>query len=262
METNDARTARHMPKQDEMTENPPQGQVLAPAQPVLNVPAAVLLVIGVLITVHTLLWALGESAQVWSLYALSFIPVRLGGGDPIPYPQGAQIWTFFTYALLHQDVYHLGSNSIWLLIFSTPLARRVGTWRYFLLLALSAAAGAAAMLPLNYGRFLIIVGASASVSATLGAAIPVMFARGFRMGSSHTVHYQQLRVLSPLELLRNPGALAFAAVFLAMTLFTGASMAMTGTAFLEERNIAWEAHLGGFIAGLVLFYLLDKKRVP
>jgi membrane associated rhomboid family serine protease len=262
METNDARTARHMPKQDEMTENPPPGQDLRPAQPAFNVPTVVLLVIGVLVAIHVLFWALGESAQVWSLYALSFIPVRLGGGAPIPYPHGAQIWTFFSYALLHQDVYHLGSNSVWLLIFSTPVARRLGTWRYLLLLAGSAAAGAAAMLPLNYGQFLIIVGASASVSAALAAAIPVMFARGFRMGSSSTVDYEKLRVLSPLGLLRNPGALVFAAIFLAMTLLTGASMAMTGTAFLEERNIAWEAHLGGFIAGLILFYLLDKKRVP
>jgi membrane associated rhomboid family serine protease len=138
----------------------------------------------------------------------------------------------------------------------------LGAWRYLLLLAGSAAAGAAAMLPLHYGKFLIIVGASASVSATLAAAIPVMFAQGFRMGSSHTVNYEKLRVLTPFELLRNPRALVFAAVFLAMTLLTGANMAMTGTAFLEERNIAWEAHLGGFVAGLVLFYLLDNKRVP
>jgi membrane associated rhomboid family serine protease len=262
LETIDARTARNMPKQDEMTENPPRAEISPTAQPALNVPPVVLLVVAGLIAIHALFWALGESAQVWSLYALSFIPVRLGGGPPIPYPHGAQIWTFFTYALLHQDVYHLGSNSIWLLIFSTPLARRLGLWRYLLLLAGSAAVGAASMLVLNYGKFLIVIGASASVSAALGAAIPVMFAPGFRMGSSHTVDYERLRVLSPRALVRNPRAILFAVVFLAMTLLTGASMAMTGTAFLEERNIAWEAHLGGFIAGLVLFYLLDKKQVP
>jgi membrane associated rhomboid family serine protease len=117
------------------------------------------------------------------------------------------------------------------------------------------------MLPLHYGAFLVIVGASASVSATLGAVIPIMFAPGFRLGSSHSIDYSKLQVLSPRAMLTNPSALVFAGVFLAMTAFTGASMAMTGTAFLEETQIAWEAHLGGFLAGLLLFYLLDQKRV-
>lgn len=220
-----------------------------------------MLVVGALIGVHVLFWALGESAQVWSQYALSFIPARLGGGDPVPYPHGAQLWSFFTYALLHADFYHLGSNCIWLLIFSTPVARRLGPWRYLLLLAASAAAGAAAMLPTHYGQFLIVVGASGSVSATLAAAIPIMFAPGLSMGASQANDYDRLRVLTPRQLLTNPGALAFAAVFAAMTLFTGASMALTGTAFLEESIVAWEAHVGGFVAGLILFYLLDKKPV-
>jgi membrane associated rhomboid family serine protease len=232
-----------------------------PPQPAFNVPGIVLAVLAVLIGIHVLFWALGESWQVWSAYALSFIPARLGGGEAVPYPHGAQLWSFFTYALLHADVYHLGFNCIWLLVFSTPVARRLGAWRYLLLLAGSAAAGAAAMLPTHYGQFLIIVGASASVSAVLAASIPIMFAPGFRMGASQSFNYERLRVLSPRALFKNPQALAFAALFLAMTLFTGASMAMTGTAFLEERNIAWEAHLGGFIAGFVLFYLLDKKQV-
>ena len=252
METIDAKAADAMPYD---TRNAPT----APSQPMLNVPPVVLGVVGLLIAVHVLLWFLGENWQVWSIYALSFIPVRLGGGTPVSYPQGAQIWTFFTYALLHADRYHLGSNCIWLLIFSTPLARRLGTWRYLLLILGAAAAGAAAMLLTHWGQFLVIVGASASVSAALAAAIPVMFAPGFRMGASHLVDYEHLRVPSPMQLLRNGKALVFAALFLAMTLFTGAAMALTGTAFLEERNIAWEAHLGGFIAGLILFYLLDKK---
>lgn len=242
-----------MPDTSHFTPAPPANQ------PVFNIPAIVLGVIAVLVAVHLGLWLAGESWQVWSIYALAFIPVRLGGGDAIPYPQGAQIWSFFTYAFLHADKFHLGSNSIWLLVFSTPVARRLGAWRYLLLLAGSAAAGALAMLLTHWGQFLIIVGASASVSAVLAAAIPVMFAPGFRMGASHLVDYNRLQVLRPLELVKSSKALGFAAVFMAATLMTGASMAMTGTAFLEERNIAWEAHLGGFIAGLVLFYLLDKK---
>jgi membrane associated rhomboid family serine protease len=261
LETIDGRTAQDMPKQDAMISNPPRGATSFEKQPFLNVPGVVLLVVGLLIAIHVLFWALGESAQVWSLYALSFIPARLGGGTLVPYPHGAQIWTFFTYALLHADAFHVGSNCIWLLIFSTPLARRLGGWRYLLLLAGSAVAGAAAMLPLHYGAFLVIVGASASVSATLGAVIPIMFAPGFRLGSSHSIDYSKLQVLSPRAMLTNPSALVFAGVFLAMTAFTGASMAMTGTAFLEETQIAWEAHLGGFLAGLLLFYLLDQKRV-
>jgi membrane associated rhomboid family serine protease len=231
----------------------------AAKQPIFNVPSVVLAIVGALVAVHALFWWLGESWQVWSLYALSFIPARLGGGEAVPFPQGAQIWSFLTYALLHADVYHLGTNCIWLLIFTTPLARRLGAGRLLLLLAGSAIAGAAAVWALHYGEFLLVVGASAAVSAALAAAIPVMFAPGFHMGQSHRVDYQRLAVLQPAQLLRNRNALAFAALFLGITLITGASMAMTGTAFLEERNIAWEAHLGGFVAGIVLFYLLDKR---
>jgi membrane associated rhomboid family serine protease len=246
LETFDAKAAHAMP---------------APAnQPLLNVPTVVLSVVSGLIAIHMLFWALGESWQVWSLYALSFIPARLGP-EPVAAPMGANVWSFFTYALLHADIYHLASNSIWLAIFSTPLARRIGAIRYLVLLSVSAVAGAAAMLPLNWGEFLIVVGASASVSATLAAVIPIMFAPGFKFSETDQASYAVLEVVRPSDLFRHSGAIAFSLVFLALTLFTGASMAMTGTAFLEERNIAWEAHLGGFVTGLILFYLLDKKRV-
>jgi membrane associated rhomboid family serine protease len=241
--------------------NPSQTESSNGSQPVLNVPTVVLVVVGLLIAVHVAFWLLGEEWLIWRDYALSFIPARLGGGEIIPAPRGAVVWSFFTYALLHADVYHLGFNCVWLLIFSSPLARRLGATRYVLLLLLSAAAGAAAMLPLHWGKFLVVIGASGSVSAALAAAIPVMFAPGFRMSAGETIDHRALAVVRPSELLRNSRAVAFALLFLVMTLFTGASMALTGTAFLEESQIAWEAHLGGFIAGLILFYLLDRKPV-
>jgi membrane associated rhomboid family serine protease len=252
METIDAMGAVAMPFD---TRNAPQ----PPAQPMLNVPPVVLALVAVLVAGHLLFWVLGPDWQTWAQQVFWFIPVRLGGGPPIPFPQGAQVWTFFTYALFHADRYHLASNCVWLLIFSTPVARRLGAMRYLLLIAGSVAAGAAAMLVTHWGENIGVLGASAAVSATLAAAMPVIFAPGFSMGATHLVDYQKLKVPGPLRLLRNGKALVFAGVFVAMTLLTGASMALTSVAFLEERPIAWEAHLGGFIAGLILFYLLDKK---
>jgi membrane associated rhomboid family serine protease len=250
-----------MPVSAEMSESPENQSKSRPTEPMFNVPLIVLGVIAVLVGTHVLFWTLGESWQVWSRQALLFIPARLGGGPPIPYPNGAEIWSFLTYALFHADKFHLASNCIWLLIFSTPLARRIGTWRYLLLISASAISGAAAMLPTHWGENLSVLGASAAVSGTLAASIPIIFAHGFKLGSSQLVDYKRLRVPRLLELLRNSSALVFAGVFIAMTLLTGASMALTSVAFLEERPIAWEAHLGGFFAGLILFYLLDKKQV-
>jgi membrane associated rhomboid family serine protease len=66
--------------------------------------------------------------------------------------------------------------------------------------------------------------------------------------------------LPPSALFRNRGAVMFGLLFVAITALTAGSMAFTGTAFLEETSVAWEAHLGGFIAGFVLFYLLDKSK--
>ena len=228
--------------------------------PLFNIPTVVLAVVGVLVAIHAALWALGEDAQVWSLYTLSFIPSRFGG-EPVAFPHGAQYWSFLTYGLLHSDSFHLGSNCLWLLIFSTPLARRLGTWRDLVFLAATIIAGALAVLFTHWGKMVIVIGASAAVSATLAAAIPIMFAPGFRTRMQDGSDLRTLRVLNAAELLKSTRALAFAGVFMGLTFLTGVSQLLTGTAFLEERNVAWEAHLAGFLAGLAMFYGLDRILV-
>jgi membrane associated rhomboid family serine protease len=226
----------------------------------MNVPWVVLAVVAVLVSIHASLWFLGEEWQTWSLYAFSFIPVRLGGDPTIPRPYGSEVWTFFTYALLHADKYHLLSNSLWLLVFSTPVARRLGAARYLLLMAMTAAAGALTILVSHWGEFVITVGASASVSGMMAAAVPIIFAPGFGPHLRTEQSYAALPVLSIKQLAQSPRALIFTLVFLGLQLFSGTSQMLTGTAFLGERLIAWEAHLGGFIAGFIIFYLLDRSR--
>jgi hypothetical protein len=84
-----------MPVSAEMSESLENQSKSRPTEPMFNVPLIVLAIIAVLVGTHVLFWALGESWQVWSSYALAFIPSRLGGGEAIPYPHGAQLWTIW-----------------------------------------------------------------------------------------------------------------------------------------------------------------------
>ena len=111
-----------------------------------NVPWVVLALVVLMSIIHLSLWLLGDSWQTWAWGVFAFIPERLGGGRVIPRIPGSEVWSFVTYALLHADKYHLLSNSLWLLVFSTPLARRLGAWRYIVVMVAAAVVGASAML--------------------------------------------------------------------------------------------------------------------
>jgi membrane associated rhomboid family serine protease len=230
----------------------------APPPPVFTAPGVVLVLIGALIGVHLALWLAGEDWQVWALYAFAFIPVRLGGGEAIPMIPGSQLWSFLTYALLHAGAAHLLFNSLWLLIFGTVVARYLGAWRFLLLCAVAAAGGAVATLALHWGEGVIVIGASAAVSGLLAAAVPIMYGRRMRWGEALAGDPSHAVPLSPSGLFRHRGALIFMAVFVAITLFSGAT-GFAGNSFLSEGGIAWEAHLGVFVTGLGAFYLLARR---
>ncbi len=97
---------------------------------------------------------------------------------PIPGGAGAKVWTFVTYSLLHANLTHLGFNVLWLLPFGSALARRFGAVRFFLFLAVTAAAGALAHLVTHEHAVAPMIGASASVSGAMAAAIRFAFVRG------------------------------------------------------------------------------------
>jgi membrane associated rhomboid family serine protease len=229
------------------------------APPVFQAPLAVPLTIAVLIVIHVGLWLAGESWHVWALYAFSFIPARFGGGETFPFIAGSQYWSLLTHALLHADAAHLLFNSLWLLIFGTIIARYLGTLRFLLLAVISAIAGSVVMLMLHWGETALLIGASGAVSGLTAAAVPVMYGYGMRWGTALAGDPAHARHLPFAALLRSRYALFFAAVWLAITLFSGAS-GWTGNGFLDQPSIAWEAHLGGFAAGLAAFYALAPRR--
>lgn len=228
-------------------------------QPIFRSPPVVPGLIAVLVAIHAGLSFAGENWQVWSLYALAFIPARYGS-EAFPMIAGSQIWGFITYAFLHADWMHLLFNCLWLLIFGTVVARFLGPAKFLLLSAASAAGGALVTLVLHWGQSYVMIGASGADSGLMAAAVPIIYGRetgwaGWSAGDPATT-----QPLSIAGLMTNRNAIVFTAVWLAITLFSGAT-GFTGNSFMAGGQIAWEAHIGGFISGLAAFYLLRRQTV-
>jgi membrane associated rhomboid family serine protease len=200
-------------------------------------------------------------AQVLRLFA--FIPLRYGssGLDQTALPGGvwADVWTFVTYALLHGDWVHLGLNVVWLLAFGTPVARRFGPARFLAFFALTAAAGALLHLFFYAGMPVPMIGASAAISGFMAAAIRFAFQRSGPLSLLGQQDDEAYRVpaLPLVAVLRDGRVLAFLAVWFGLNLLFGlGSLSVDGT----EQAIAWQAHIGGFLAGLVAFAAFDPVK--
>jgi len=233
-------------------------------EPIFNVPTAVVATLAVLVLVHLVReWVLTQQQDAQLLLWFAFIPARYDGAVAADAGAvaglGPRIWTFFTYSIIHGNWAHLGLNGIWLLAFGTPIARRFGTMRYLALFTVTAAAGAAAHLTTYTNAYIPVIGASASISGFMAAAIRFVFQRSGPLGSIGRNDPQAYRVpvLKLTAVLRDPRVLAFLAVWFGLNILFGVgSLSLDGS----EEQIAWQAHIGGFLAGLMAFPLFDPVK--
>jgi membrane associated rhomboid family serine protease len=235
--------------------------VIQRSEPIFNVPPAVLATIVVLIAVHALrMLVLTDEQDAWFLLAFAFIPARYSvelAGGTFPGGFGAELWTFFTYAFLHADLLHIGLNLAWLLPFGAALARRFGTWRYTVFMMVVAAAGAFAHLISHPGAMVPMIGASAAISGAMAAALRFVFQPGGPLGlwrGEINTNAYLVPAASLFATLRDPRFLAFLIAWLGLNLLIG-----LGSVSIAEQGqqVAWQAHIGGFIAGFFLFNLFD-----
>jgi membrane associated rhomboid family serine protease len=236
--------------------------VKQPSEPILNVPSVVSATIGVLILVHVVRALLLTPEQDFEfLLEFAFIPARyVVAADTLPGGWGADIWTFVTHAFIHADVVHLGVNIAWLLPFGTAVARRFGPVRFLGFFAVTSAAGAGAHLLTHWGEEVLMVGASGAISGLMAAAIRFAFQRGGPIHLWSQSDFEAYRVPAAplLDSLRDVRVMAFLAVWFGLNLLFGmGTVSMPGV----EQAIAWQAHIGGFLAGLFLFPVFDPVAV-
>jgi membrane associated rhomboid family serine protease len=231
--------------------------------PVFNVPNVVMALALTMAAIHGLMvWGPLDPHPILLLFA--FLPTReLLDASLAHVPpwvsEGAKWWSYVTYALLHADWVHLAINVFFMLAFGTVVARRLGAVRFLLLSAAGAAAGALTYLVLHADEFAVLVGASAAVSAQMAGASRLMFARPGALRNMAERDIRSLPALSLREMLGNRSALAFIATWILANVVFG----LTGIGTEDSQGqVAWEAHLGGFAAGLGLFTLFDRRNAP
>jgi membrane associated rhomboid family serine protease len=240
--------------QREMPLEPPR------REPLLTLPAALTSYIVLLAVIHAVrMLLLPDNIDDLVIQTFGFIPKRYDStllNVSFPGGAGAKVWTFVTYSLLHANLSHIGFNVLWLLPFGSALARRFGALRFYLFMAITAAAGALAHLVTHEHGVAPMIGASASVSGAMAAAIRFAFVQGsflsFNRGDADAA--AKVPALSLMRALRNGRVLAFLAVWFGVNIIFGLGSISVGA---EGATVAWQAHIGGFFAGLLLFSLFD-----
>jgi membrane associated rhomboid family serine protease len=270
---------------------PPSGQQRGTKrEPALNIPLVVLVLAVVLVGLHVARQWLGATADWQFIARWAFVPARFSiwaghanlgevlsgafgpaaagmGMADLPGPlrllvsDGANAaLSLATYGLLHGSMAHLLSNVLWLAVFGSPVARRLGDMRFLALMLVTSAAGALMQWLADPLELSPLIGASAAVSGATAAAARFVFQDGIRFGAlGRDEAVRAIPAATLRQLFGNPRALAFIGIwFITNLLFGTGIVPLAG----ENASIAWQAHIGGFLAGLVLFPLLDKGRRP
>lgn len=228
-----------------------------PRQPMINAPTIVIAFIALFVVVH--LGVLSTSPEIdarW-LLSLAFIPARYAETPDFILP-GAP-WSAYsslvTHMFVHADWLHLGINSAWMLAFGAIIARRMSALRFIGLWLVCGLAGAGLFYIVNAGEFAPMVGASGAVSGLMGGVFRFLFhARAYGGFGGMGLSSQNVPLMTIPQALRHPRVITAVGLWVGVNLLFATDFARV----LADGEIAWEAHLGGFLAGFFLIGWFDQ----
>jgi membrane associated rhomboid family serine protease len=233
--------------------------------PAFNVPSIVLAIVGALIVAFAAFdWASFEQ-QNEALIFFALFPARYIASATHPdliFPGGVagDLWTLVTYTFMHGSWTHVIVNAVWLLAFGSAIARRIGSARFLLFYFFCGIVGALLHVVFYGGSLVPVVGASGAISGLMGGAIRFVFLADGPLGA---LAGQAGRSSAPrasvgvIQALSDRRVLAFVGIWMGLNVLFGVTgFSPSG----EVANIAWIAHLGGFLAGLLFFGIFDPYR--
>jgi membrane associated rhomboid family serine protease len=179
--------------------------------------------------------ALQSFIQAWGVVPREYTLARdLAPTIPVPF------WTtLFTSMFLHGGWMHLGGNMLYLWIFGDNIEKTVGHAKFLLFYVVCGIAAGLAHILFSGASNIPTVGASGAISGVLGGYL-VLFPRN------------RVRVLMRGGIVAVP-AIAVLGLWIVIQLISGLGSLGVNT---DSGGVAYMAHVGGFVAGLVLVKLL------
>lgn len=210
---------------------------------VFNAPSVVSWLALFIIACHVAYLVLPEAMKIRVVWYGAVSPRRFLQGEGGLF---AMLAPLVGHMLLHDGWLHLLFNTIWLMAFGAPVARRLGAERprgpgpsatFVVFFVLSGVAGAISYIAVHPGETTMMIGASGGVSGLLGGLVRFALSpRAARTGG--------FAGLFDRSVLTWTGAIIALNVLAG---FFGSSLAGAGA------DIAWESHIGGYLFGLLTF---------
>src|SRR5262245_12249126 len=197
----------------------------------INLPPAVLWLIGINVAVQLLRSVLGDDADASLIQQFGLVPAAYSGGSS---DLLSQVAAPITYQFLHGGWLHLVVNMVSLAAFGAPVERLLGVRRFiFFYLSAGVVAGFVHVL-LFPDSIDPVIGASGAISGIFGGVLMLM------------------RYVGSLTSL-----LPVAAIWIGLNVFFGI---VGGTPGAQGEQVAWVAHIGGFVYGLAAIRLFMPRR--
>jgi membrane associated rhomboid family serine protease len=192
------------------------------------------------------LWelSLGENLQR-ALFSIAFIPRRFW----IPGFWVSDTITMFASMFLHGSLMHIGSNMLYLWIFGDNIEDRLGHVRYTIFYFASGICATLAHAFFSAASQLPAIGASGAIAGVLGG---------------YLILYPHARVTTLIPIfvfitVREIPAVIVLGLWFVLQLFSGVG-SLGVPAAQDVGGVAYFAHIGGFVAGMILILLLGGKR--
>lgn len=190
--------------------------------------------------------SLGEGQGEHFVGAFALVPARLFHAAATfsgPFPAGV---TVFTSMFLHGGLFHLAGNMLYLWIFGNNIEDAMGRFRFIVFYVICGMVAAVSHAMTDTRSLVPMIGASGAISGVLGA---------------YLLLYPQARVLTLfilgffVRLIEVPAIIILGFWFVLQ--FLNALVTRDG-----GGGVAWYAHIGGFLAGMVLIGLFKRSTVP